>query len=909
ALKKTLLFANQLVVDLQNKQITFEALFLDSEAIIRNFFYNNYFKNNDFALTSFGLADLIIDHNFLPKDNVGRTIFLHHGLIVPGIDPIQELINIIQTKDLSFEEILKAKMLPKITPKADFRGGLPSIVLRAGKRLSIASKVDERAWASCISNIGIDYDVCDPRLEEELFYLTNDSDRLTFLKSKWENHHFKDRITQVALGFNAMLSLNENAGHSAKSQVWWEEIMRWDNSIFTELKSPFFNELKGILDSKAVSFSMCRDFLLMFGCLRLVSPQSKEVSALTVRLSNPEAEWHKINISQKVNNINYAISIPLDLNRALETLFKMNDSQLDSLRNTFKSFYFNSPYKKDLIPLGIFNEKLADQALKCFKHSHKVIRNLGYELLLLYALSKPEAWVLKNLIRYLPLICDDQITIANLEMVLKDFPNDMVTQKLIYPLISFCQANKVKSKSGLYEFCLALASTDQSSIAINLYSDFGLTVNQQIKFINALLSTEPLEAAKLFFSMQNSSQIHEKDEINLFVSIANAIKKNHPKGTYTLQLLAITSCAKKLFRKQRMETMLNPTLDPIIKIVESLISFNLIPEALDLLIACSAQQIILVDKNQDTEVWLNVCEAALKYEKIDIKYLQEKWENRCSVTINDQKLAVRKANLEIKFRKLLYEKYRNALMLLQEMPFKSGQQDCVEKNNHQIEGCIGDIVKLLDCPELLECSFNFLSTMSLTKKAPSQACIDLAVYVTLECANSCLKDTDKLQRLDEAVKCDLDALKDPSKEYKIRKASLKIGEALLAQKFPHEAKKWLQRIFKIVTPLFISSIESKTEIFYPQSTCFSLLSLELPPKTMGSLENLLKMTNQELDFFKKLIDQLPQTTSNDFRLSEDERVMLLNQAKNCLKHSHSIVKRIGFELLMVCTIKNGVKGE
>ncbi|MBA2727508.1 MAG: hypothetical protein H0U49_04965, partial [Parachlamydiaceae bacterium] len=37
--------------------------------------------------------------------------------------------------------------------------------------------------------------------------------------------------------------------------------------------------------------------------------------------------------------------------------------------------------------------------------------------------------------------------------------------------------------------------------------------------------------------------------------------------------------------------------------------------------------------------------------------------------------------------------------------------------------------------------------------------------------------------------------------------------------------------------------------------------------------------------------------------------MLLNQAKNCLKHSHSIVKRIGFELLMVCTIKNGVKGE
>ncbi|MBA2728654.1 MAG: hypothetical protein H0U49_10840, partial [Parachlamydiaceae bacterium] len=428
-------YANSLEIYFSNKKFSIGSIFPVSEETIGQSFYNDYFvsKDSEFALASFG-NDFKIDHNFVQEVNVDRSFFLHHGLRVTFMDQIKKIIEILSTTNISLHAILDMN-LGKITPKHKFLGGLQSVLERAGKRTRVVSDV-KRGWSGCISIKTMGYDIWQPNLMQELYSKINvNDDPLTFLKKTWENHYLKDRFVLIALGFNAMISLPESIEHSTKCQSWWEKIKGWydlekPTANCNEKSAPFFMALLAVFDKKAVSFSKCRDILQMYGCLNLSAPQT---TIPKVRLSNPEAVWHEVNISQKIDNKNYAIVIPLNLNEAIESILKLNDSELDSLNDLIEFLRPKTVYDRYLIPKGLFNEKLANQALECFTHSHKALKSLGYELFLLYALSHPKTWALNNLIKYLPQILDDELAMANLKNALSGYPDNIETHKLISP--------------------------------------------------------------------------------------------------------------------------------------------------------------------------------------------------------------------------------------------------------------------------------------------------------------------------------------------------------------------------------------------------------------------------------------------------------------------------------------------
>jgi len=897
AIREVLCFANQ---------FSKESISPELEYKIRQSFYNDYMESSDsdFTLASFGPADFRIDHNFFHEKNIGRCLFPCHGLVVPYYHPVTKIIEIVRTTSLPLHAIQEMNLIPQITPKQEFCGGLQSILDFAGRRIRVISKV-KRGWGGYITHKTNGYDGSQPNLHDQLCSEIK-KELLPLFKKRWENHHHKKLSILITLGFNTLISLPEDAVH----QDWWKELMLWYDAEVKELEknqnaipeadvSPFLKSLKAALDSKTIPFSICRDLLQMYGCLTLSCPQNGDLPR--VRLSNPEADWHEVNISQKIDKTVHAIFIPLNLHQAIENILKLTDSQLGACSDLLQYFYPRTTYDKKLIPTGLFDEKLANCALECLAHSHKTLNKLGYDLLLLYALSNPQPWALKNIIKHLPVILDDQLAMANLENVLNGFPDTIETHRIISPLKSFCQSNKAGSKNGCYEFCLALTDTDHSATAVRLSSGLKMNANEQMKFIKALLFKEPLEAAKLFDCLQSGNSLSDKDEISLFVAISEIAKKNEQAPSYASQLIALASCVKRLFRKQRMESLLRPTFDPIIKIVDSLISSGQVQEALELLVICSGQQLTLVNANKDTEVWLNVCEAALSHSKIDIENLHEKWAKRFTVKFNDQKLAGRKTLLEIEFKKRIYEKNRDLLIALQKSLQESGQKDNIEKIMQQIDTRNANIIKLLINPELLECALEFLEKMSSV--APTQGHIDLAINVALECAKSCQKDADKLRGLDKILRNYLNAIKDPGKEYKVRQASLQIADALLLHKLPDEAIKWMQRIFRIATPNNLSRIDPEEELFGPSETPLALISLNLPKKPSKVLAVLSILPKPELEIFKKLIDQLPHAPPIEIaiRQTSEERTFLIKQAREFLKHVHPIVNRIGFELIACCT--------
>jgi len=919
ALKDVFELQNKLVIQNGVTQFTIDSIPVDCEKRIRDSFFHNFYDNSSityyddseccFAMAAFGKNHFFFDHNYLHQEKIGRTIFQHHGLIVPDEEPVIKLIELLVFKAIQLQAILdNMDQLPKITPK----GGLQATAERIWKTLRTISNVNKGGWGAFVSNRAVGYDVWDPHMGEELFRKVHKSEVLDVIKSKWEGHHFKNPFSLVLLGLNAMIFLPEDAEYENICRTLWKEIMNlYDSRIldlaenkrrfFDENKLPFFMALKSVLSTEAIPFSMVRDILQIYGCLCLSSPQSEQPSALKVRLSNSEALWHEVNISQKVNKIVYAMPIPLNLNEAIDLILQLNDSQLDLLDDLLKNLLPKEAYKKDLIPKGLFDEKLANQALKCFDHSHPVLKRLGYELLLLHSFRDPELWVLKNLIKYLHIIVDDAMAMSNLENVLAGYPDNLENHKLLALLKAFCQSNKANSNSGRVEFCMAMADTDLSSTSVNLYSRLTLSPNEKLKFLKNILSKDPLESAKLFANLQGGNSLSDKEEIDLFQKIHEAVKKNSREVSYASQLLAITTCANLLFRKQRMESIVKPAFVPVINIINALIASGFIYEALDLLNACSRQQFTLVNANQDTEVWLNVCEAGLKRPNMDIEYLQDKWNKRFTFKFSDQKLALRKTSLEYEFKKRLYEKYWQTFNALRNSLNESCRPEDIEKINQQIKGQSTDILNLVSSPELIECGFEFLKQMAVSEKAPQQAYIDLAINMTLECAKSCLTDIEKLKRLDDIVKTYLDAEKEPGKEFKIRQASLKIAEAFLLKLLPQDAVKWMRRIFRIVSPN-TNGVESVAEDFGTEKTSLSLLSLNLPPKPDKFIEIIIGLPKHELDIFNKLIGQLPHSPSVEIaiRLKSGERSILVNLAKECLKHDHPIVKRMGFELMLCC---------
>jgi len=626
---------------------------------------------------------------------------------------------------------------------------------------------------------------------------------------------------------------------------------------------------------------------------RLVVPSFEPIKKMIEIIGRLEIPRRAILDMDLIPKITPKQDFVLDLKQALSNLLKLSGSQLDSLADSIKSLIPKGIYDKALIPEGISNKALDDLIINCCDFPNENVKKLGYELLLRYASVNPELWILRNLIKYLPLAIDDKTAMANLESVLKGFPDNMETQKLVSPLKSFCQSFKESSQNGCFEYCMGLVAADQTHTAASLCSRLKLTFDEQMKFIKLLHSMEPLETANLFFKLQDNSKLQNKDEISLFVTIADSIEKNREKASYPSQLLSITACAKKLFGKERMETVLKPAFKPIVQIIKSLVSLNFIPEALDLLLACSSQQITLVNGNQDTEVWVDVCEAGLDHPKIGIKGLYEKWKSRFTLKFSDQKLEVRKNRLDLELKRRLYEKNRDALcrLVLQ----ISGQENNIEINR-QIDSCTSDIFKLLQGPELLESALDFLQKMATQGKNPSQLYVDLAIKVTLECANSQLNDISMLSKLAEIVKPYLNAEKNLEKIFKVRKASLKIAEALLSNKLPHEAMNWMQRIIRIAIVDSNTTPESG-----PQSKPLTLLTLNLPLKPTV-LQGLSTLSKQELDILKKLIDYLPVPDSPDsiIRLSSNERFSLINQAKECFRQPHDLIKRLGFELTMFC---------
>jgi len=249
----------------------------------------------------------------------------------------------------------------------------------------------------------------------------------------------------------------------------------------------------------------------------------------------------------------------------------------------------------------------------------------------------------------------------------------------------------------------------------------------------------------------------------------------------------------------------------------------------------------------------------------------------------------------------LYEKIRDAHF--QNVQQKSGQDNSIDSR-------ISEIFKLLESPDMIECALDFLQKMAPQENVASQLYINLATNATLECVNSRLKDISTLSKLDEIVKPYLNVEKDPEKIYKLRKASLKIAEALLTYKLPHEAKKWMQRIIMLSMPNASPILESESMLFEPQIDSLSLLTFNLPRKPSKLLQALNAFSKDELDILNKLIDQLPLSESTDIviRLSSSERSILVNHAKKCLEHTHPIIKRLGFELTALCAAVSNDSG-
>ncbi|MBA2728582.1 MAG: hypothetical protein H0U49_10480, partial [Parachlamydiaceae bacterium] len=625
-------FSGKLGIILLNDPRQFDFCVSYFEEQISASFYNKYYSNKNFALSSFGPDDLIIDHNFLPEEKLGRTIFLQNSLNVPSIDPIKQIINILH-RNIPFDEILNMNLLPKITPSHPFRNGLASIVARAGKRMIAIdiSDVDDRGWGACITNKSIGYDAWEAGLQEKLFNKTKDADRLNFLKNKWVNHLYKDPLALIPLGFHALLSRVRNAEHHDKGQIWWNEISRWydneirilekSNSLPAHEKLPFFMDLKAILDNKSVPFNLCSDFLQLCGCLAL-SAQSNDSSALNVCLSNPEADWHEMKISQKIDKRVYAISIPLDLNRALGALVKLKEEEIDSICSLLKHLRPHKEYDRELIPIGLFNEEIATQACKCFKQPSSDLTAIAYEILLLCAFSNPEPSILNHLIKYLPQISDEQIAKGNLRDVLDSFPNNVEIQNLVGPLKSFCQSVDDKFNTGRYELCLEWALAAQCHSAINLYSSLKLTLTEKIKFIKTVLLKDVVEALKLFAQLQNDDDILHNDELDLFITLVGVVKRNQQQRSYISQLVILTSCAKMFLHKQGSNLISQTTSDHISQLIKSLFSTSLAQEASDLLASISAQQRMQTSNYTDQAFFLKASEDEHLITELRMKLLK-----------------------------------------------------------------------------------------------------------------------------------------------------------------------------------------------------------------------------------------------------------------------------------------------
>ncbi|MBA3602954.1 MAG: hypothetical protein H0W50_04795 [Parachlamydiaceae bacterium] len=536
------------------------------DKLIRDTFYNAKTVLPNFSLVSFGATDC----NFVHNSNINQNLFLHHALRL-NILPLIKALNQKNCKISNKNEL----NLSKLIPTHEYCGGWEAMLARAGKKLVCKNVPNDRAWVAYISNKTIGYSFWDPKLERKLFEIMiatkTKTEMFTLLKKKWQDHHFKEPLALIPLVFNAVISLLEN--HYEDPRSLWIEATCWYEAEIIDLekqqkptsnaeKSPFLIALKETIEDNTVPIEAFRDILHVYECLMHSSPQlyesTPEPKAL---LSNSEAIWHEVTISQKIDLKNYAISIPLNLLEAIQTLLKLTFDQFQSLSKLTSYLSPRGPFKRGLIPTDLITDNLADEILKCFDHPHNNLNSLGYDLLLLYALSTPKPWILKTLIKHLPkafiFIAKEHYLrlLINLENALKGFPETIEIHKITTPLISFCVMQRTNSDEPLLEFCIALASTNDPELvheAVKLHASIeNATLQHRIRFLKILLRSQSAEAAKLLLKLQKQKLLTDVEEIKIFTAIAEEIRQKAKNSSSHLQPLSISDYSNVLLQADK----------------------------------------------------------------------------------------------------------------------------------------------------------------------------------------------------------------------------------------------------------------------------------------------------------------------------------------------------------------------
>nr|MBA3604271.1 hypothetical protein [Parachlamydiaceae bacterium] len=520
------------------------------DKLIKDTFYNAKTVLPFFSLVSFGDTDC----NFVHNSNINQNLFLHHALRLN----ILPLIKALNQKNCKLPHKIELHVA-KLTPTHEYCGGWEVMIARAGKKLVCKNVPNDRAWVAYISNKTIGYGFWNPKLEQKLFKIMiatkSKAEIFTLLKKKWEDHHFKEPLALIPLIFNAIISLLEN--HYDDPRALWEEAMCWHDAEIMNLekqqkkiphteKSSFLIALKETIETNTVPIEAIRDILQVYECLMHSSPQPYE-STLSPKalLSNPEAIWHEVTVSQKIDLKNYAISLPLNLLEAIQTLLKLTFDQFQILCKLIPYLCPKEPFKKELIPTNLITDNLADEIIKCLDHPHNDINSLGYDLLLIYALSTPKPWILRTLIKHMPKalvsVAKDHRSrlLINLEETFRGFEDTIELHKITSPLIFFCEMQRTISDQPALELCIALASTKDSELvreAVKLHASIeNVCLPDRIRFFKILLQCQIAEAAKLLYQLQKKKQLSNDEEIKIFTAIADEIRKKPKNSLSQLQ--------------------------------------------------------------------------------------------------------------------------------------------------------------------------------------------------------------------------------------------------------------------------------------------------------------------------------------------------------------------------------------
>ncbi len=542
------------------------------DQIIRKNFYLDLLDKPDFSFVKLASDDVIIDSTFVHKINVNRCLFSHHGMKL-NIMPL-----ILQLNSSVKNSLATIKNL-KLVPNNDFCSGWEAMFARAGKKIVCKDNPNEWAWAAYISNKSTGYGMSDPNIELKLFHKMNSSNLninpLPLLKKKVLNHHFNDPLVYITLAFNAIMSLQKIDEYSSTSRLWWDDLMCEHNLAIEELKkegtvplddekNTFLFLLKKSLDCKTVSVMTCTAILQIYGSFLHSSFQSnKALYEIKGVLTNPESlSWHEVSLSQIIDQRTYAICMPLNLSKAITTLLNLNPEQLDVLEDLINHVCPNTAYVKALIPTGLITNKLIDQALQCFDNPHKALKRMGYEILLIHALSMPQPWVLISLVKYLPtaLIAYDKThharVMANFEEALKGFPDEIKTHRIISSMIDFCHLQKENSPNSLTSLCLALVTTEDSDLiheAVNVYLTIeGVSLDDQIHFFKTLLPLKCAAASRLLLRLQKEHSLSDDIEFKLIMTIADAVKKLQNSPSYSSEILRLSNCADQLCQRGKI---------------------------------------------------------------------------------------------------------------------------------------------------------------------------------------------------------------------------------------------------------------------------------------------------------------------------------------------------------------------